>query len=138
MKKILIPLLTLLAVSFSFGQELAMHSSPDIDKVYTEVDESCKYPGGIVKLYEDIVEEINYPEEAAKKNIKGRVFIQFIVEKDGSLSNIQVAKSLGFGCDEEALRIFKEMPKWSPGRIDGQPVRQKFISPIYFHPKLAK
>lgn len=96
----------------------------DIDKPYTIVDEPAKLPGGI---HDFIEKEIKYPEEAIKNNISGRVFVQYIVEKDGSLTNLQVVKKLGFGCDEEAIRIFKNMPKWTPGKVDGKPVRQLMI-----------
>ena len=129
-----ISLLITVAFLTSYGQELALNSDLEIDKIYIEVDQSAEYPGGIFKMYDYIMADLKYPELARENQIKGRLFIAFVVEKDGSISNLEVLKSLGYGCDEEAIRLFKEMPKWSPGLIDGKPVRQKFVQPILFKP----
>ena len=75
---------------------------------------------------------IKYPEEAKEKGISGRVFIQFVIEKDGSVSNVKVMKGIGGGCDEEAVRVVKAMPKWKPGKQKGKPVRVNYILPVSF------
>lgn len=75
---------------------------------------------------------ITYPEDAKEKGISGRVFIQFVIEKDGSVSNVKVMKGIGGGCDEEAVRVVKSMPKWKPGKQKGKPVRVNYILPVSF------
>ncbi len=77
-------------------------------------------------------ENIKYPEEAKDKNISGRVFIEFVIEKDGSVSNVNVMRSVGGGCDDEAVRVVKAMPKWKPGLMKGKPVRVHYVLPINF------
>ncbi|WP_462253486.1 energy transducer TonB [Ekhidna sp.] len=136
MKKTLI-LLLLITTSHLYGQELA-YNSIDIDKIHTRVDEPAKHPEGIVKMWDRILKDLKYPEEAAKNGIKGRVFVTFVVEKDGSFSNIQVAKSIGFGCDEEAVRIVESLPNWDPAKIDGKVVRQKTAMNFLFPPSVSK
>ena len=83
-------------------------------------------------MVEFIQENLNYPTEALLRNIEGQVVIRFIVEKDGRLGNLQVLRSLGFGCDEEALRIIRMMPDWIPGRQRGREVRVQFNLVIKF------
>ena len=75
---------------------------------------------------------IRYPEQAKKENIQGRVYVTFVVEKDGSITNAKVLRSIGGGCDEEALRVVNAMPKWEPGKLQGTPVRVQFNLPIVF------
>ncbi len=73
-----------------------------------------------------------YPAEAKKYNIQGRVIVSFIIEKDGSLTNIKVMRGLGYGFDEEAVRVLKLSPKWNPGLQCGVPVRVMYTFPIVF------
>jgi TonB family protein len=77
-------------------------------------------------------ENVKYPEEAMKNGIQGRVLIQFIVEKDGSISEAKVIKKVNELLDAEALRVIGEMPKWTPGKQKGQEVRVKFVLPVTF------
>ena len=77
-------------------------------------------------------ENIKYPEEAKEKGISGRVFLSFVIEKDGTVSNVKVAKGIGKECDDEALRVVKAMPKWKPGLMKGKPVRVSYMLPIFF------
>jgi TonB family protein len=90
------------------------------------------FPGGMTAFYEYLGRTIKYPAEARKQNIEGKVYLSFMVEKDGSLSNIQVTKKLGGGIDEEAVRVLRESPKWIPGTRDKQPVRVKYDMPLSF------
>ena len=75
---------------------------------------------------------IKYPEVARTSGITGTVYVQFVVEKDGSISDVKVVRGIGGGCDEEAVRVVKSMPRWKPGKQRGQPVRVYFTLPIEF------
>ena len=80
----------------------------------------------------DVQENIKYPQEAKDKEIAGRVFLAFVVEKDGSVSNVEVKRGIGGGCDDEAVRVVKAMPKWKPGKQKGEPVRVSYMLPVNF------
>ena len=101
-------------------------------EVFTIVEEMPEYPGGLSKLTDYLTKNIKYPQMARESGIQGRVFVNFVVEPDGSVSNINVMRSLGGGCDEEAVRVVKNMPKWKPGKQRGKPVRVSYILPIVF------
>jgi periplasmic protein TonB len=101
-------------------------------EVFLIVEEPPTFPGGDAALYKWLGENLKYPEEAKELGIQGRVFVSFVVEPDGSPSNVVVKRGIGGGCDEEAIRIVKAMPKWAPGKQRGQPVRVQFNLPIKF------
>ena len=105
---------------------------PDNDTVFSVCEEMPEFPGGSEKFMEYLSGNITYPEDAKEKGISGRVFIQFVIEKDGSVSNVKVMKGIGGGCDEEAVRVVKAMPKWKPGKQKGKPVRVNYILPVSF------
>jgi len=88
--------------------------------------------GDLNKFREWVVKRINYPEEAIKNKIKGTVFLTFIVEKDGTVSNVTITKGVNPLLDEEAVKAISESPKWSPGLQRGQPVRVRFLIPLSF------
>nr|WP_121269685.1 TonB family protein [Pedobacter schmidteae] len=100
------------------------------DFVSTETQPS--FPGGMDKFYLYLKQSIRYPKEAQEKKIQGKVFLSYIVEKNGELSGIRVERKLGAGTDEEAVRVLQESPKWIPGTIGGKPVRVKYNIPISF------
>ena len=104
----------------------------DNDTVLSICEVMPEFPGGMEKFMEFLSGNIKYPETAKDKNISGRVFIQFVIEKDGAVSNVKVMKGIGGGCDEEAVRVVKSMPKWKPGMQDGKPVRVNYTLPILF------
>jgi protein TonB len=83
-------------------------------------------------FYDYVSKNLKYPPKAARMGIEGRVFVEFIVERDGSLTDINVAKGIGGGCDEEAVRVIAEAPNWSPGKQRGRAVRVRMIMPIVF------
>jgi TonB family protein len=91
-----------------------------------------EFPGGEKGLMEYVSNNVKYPEEAKNKNIAGRVFVSFVVEKDGSINEVKVLRGIGGGCDEEAVRVIKSMPKWKPGKQNGKPVRVNFQMPFVF------
>jgi protein TonB len=75
---------------------------------------------------------IHYPSMARRYNVQGRVIVSFVIEVDGSLNDIKVVKGIGGGCDEEAVRAIKLSPRWTPGTINGRPVRVKYNVPVQF------
>ncbi|WP_410220353.1 energy transducer TonB [Pedobacter sp.] len=104
------------------------------DKVYNFVSMETppSFPDGIAKFYDFLSQNIKYPEAALKNKTQGNVFLSFVVEKDGSLTDIKVERSLGNGTDEEAVRVLKLSKRWNPGQIDKKPVRTKYNIPIRF------
>mgnify|MGYP003304605262 CR=1 FL=1 len=92
-----------------------------------------EYPGGMIACMNFIAENVKYPSKALKKGIQGRVFVEFIIERDGSISDANVLNSIHPLLDAEAVRVIKQMPKWEPGKQDGNPVRVKFTVPINFN-----
>ena len=101
-------------------------------EIFTVVEEMPEFPGGMAKLAEYLAKNIKYPQLARESGIQGRVFINFVVEHDGSVTNVKVMRSLGGGCDEEAVRVVKSMPKWKPGKQRGKPVRVSYNLPVNF------
>jgi TonB family protein len=105
---------------------------PDKNGVYQIVEEMPQYPGGEKAMMEYVAKNVAYPQEARDKEISGRVFVSFVVEKDGSIGEVKVMRGIGGGCDEEAVRVIKGMPKWKPGKQEGKPVRVSYMMPINF------
>ena len=103
-----------------------------LSPVFTIVEEMPYFVGGETKRNEYMANNIVYPDYAIKKRIQGTVYISFIIAIDGSVTNVKVLRGIGGGCDEEAMRVVREMPKWIPGRQNGKPVRVLFNMPIYF------
>lgn len=101
-------------------------------EVFTMVEVPPQFPGGEEARVDYMVHAIKYPEEARKKGVQGTVYISFVIEEDGSITNAEVLRGIGGGCDEEALRVIREMPKWTPGKQKGKPVRVQFNMPIKF------
>jgi len=100
--------------------------------VFTIVEEMPSFTGGEANLYKYLHDNIKYPEEAKELGIQGRVYVTFVVETDGSITDIKVVRGIGGGCDEEAIRVVKSMPHWTPGKQRGVPVRVQFNLPIKF------
>ena len=103
--------------------------------VFDVVEQMPEYPGGIAALLEYLMKNVKYPADAEKQKIEGRVIATFIVETDGSISNIEVAKPVFPSLDAEAVRVLSGMPKWTPGRQNGKEVRVKYAVPISFNLK---
>ena len=101
-------------------------------EVFTIVEQMPSFPGGDAKMYEYLGKNIKYPQIARETGIQGRVFVNFVVEPDGSVSNVKVLRGIGGGCDEEAMRVVKGMPKWSPGKQRGKAVRVSYTLPVVF------
>lgn len=118
------------------AQEVALETTKNtvasIEKIYTMVDETASFTGGQEAWGAYLQETLKYPKEAVDANVEGRVFVQFIVEKDGSLSDVHLVRGIGHGCDKEALRVVQNAPKWISGKIDGTAVRQRYIQYITY------
>ena len=102
------------------------------DKVYDVVEQMPSFPGGPAALMQYLNNSIRYPEEAKANGIRGRVTVQFVVEKDGSISGVSTMRSADPLLDREAMRIVSNMPKWKPGKGNGSPVRVKYFVPVVF------
>jgi len=102
------------------------------DSIYQIVDQMPEFPGGTEALLKFVANNVKYPEKAKDEEISGRVFISFVIETDGSVSNVEVKRGIGGGCDEEAVRVIKSLPNWKPGIKDGKPVRVSYMMPINF------
>lgn len=105
---------------------------PENDSIYQIVEEIPEFPGGVEALMDFVGKNVKYPEQAKEKEISGRVFIGFVIEKDGSVNEVKVLRGIGGGCDDEAVRVVKAMPKWKPGKQKGEPVRVSYMLPINF------
>ena len=104
----------------------------DEAEIFTVVESMPTFPGGMGALMKYLAENIKYPPLAKESGIQGRVFINFVVEPDGSISNVKVLRGIGGGCDEEAVRVVQNMPKWTPGKQRGKPVRVSYNLPVKF------
>lgn len=106
--------------------------APEPEKIFTAVEEQPKFPGGDAELYKWLNKNIRYPEMAAQNNIQGRVTVQFVVEKDGSVGEVKIVRGKDPDLDKEAVRVVKSLPKFIPGKMNGQNVRVWYTLPINF------
>ncbi|MDE5900210.1 MAG: energy transducer TonB [Muribaculaceae bacterium] len=113
-------------------EEVIVEEKHEPEKVFTVVEQMPEFPGGTSALYEYLSKNIRYPEQAAQNDIQGRVTVQFVVEKDGSIGEVKVVRSKDPDLDKEAVRVVKSLPKFVPGKMNGQSVRVWFTLPITF------
>ncbi|HMG94389.1 MAG TPA: M56 family metallopeptidase [Chryseolinea sp.] len=107
--------------------------SKDASDVFTIVDQTAKPSDGMAAFYEHVGIKLNYPAEARRMGIEGKVFVEFVVQTDGSLTDVKVTKGIGAGCDEMAETVVRTSPiKWIPGKNDGTPVKQRIVLPVTF------
>ncbi|MGF1637118.1 MAG: energy transducer TonB [Cyclobacteriaceae bacterium] len=102
------------------------------DEIFTIVEQQPSPVGGMQAFYKYVGENMEYPPRALRMGVQGRVFVQFVVERDGTLTDVQVVRGIGAGCDEEAIRVVQNSPKWEPGKQRGRPVRVRMVLPILF------
>lgn len=102
------------------------------EEIFQVVEQQPAYPGGDAARMKFLSKNIEYPQMAKESGIQGTVYVQFVVEKDGSVSDVQILRGIGGGCDEEAMRVVKMMPNWDPGKQRGKAVRVLFRVPIKF------
>lgn len=116
-------------------EEVVFEAAPEeevADEIFTIVEDQPTPVGGMQAFYTYVSKNLNYPSQARRMNIEGKVFVQFVVEKDGTITDVQAVKGIGAGCDEEAVRVIKGAPKWNPGKQRGRPVKVRMILPITF------
>ena len=117
------------------GKEIDMPvavETEEKDKVFLSVEQNPEFAGGMNALMKFLQKNLRYPTPAANAGVGGKVYMQFVVGQDGAIRSVDVLKGIGFGCDEEAQRVVKLMPHWSPGRQSGRAVSVKFTLPISF------
>jgi periplasmic protein TonB len=102
------------------------------NQIYIAVEQMPEYAGGNAALSKFLQKNLRYPNPAANAGVSGKVYVQFVVGQDGGISKVDILKGLGFGCDEEAERVIKLMPRWSAGKQSGRAVAVKFTLPISF------
>lgn len=102
------------------------------DKVFTVVEEQPEFPGGYDNMMTFIRENLEYPSIARQQGIEGTVFVSFIVERDGAVTDVKVIRGISPECDQEVIRMMKLNPKWVPGKQSGEPVRVRFVLPVKF------
>jgi len=102
------------------------------EEIFTIVEDQPEPTGGMGAFYTYVGKNLKYPNQARRMGIEGKVFVQFVVDKDGSITEVQAIKGIGAGCDEEAVRVISEAPKWKPGKQRGRPVKVRMILPITF------
>ena len=122
--------LMMFVLLFSFMTSTAQTKKNDI--VFDVVEVMPQFPGGQIAMLKYIMENMKYPEQAMKEGIQGRVAVRFIVEKDGSISDVKPILSVHPLLNKEAVRVVESMPKWTPGKQNGKPVRVRFNLPVMF------
>ena len=130
--KVLVLVAMMVAFGFSTANAQKTVVSQKNEKVFDVVEQMPEYPGGMQALFEFLSQNIKYPEDAQKQKVEGRVLATFVVETDGSISNVEVVKHAFPSLDNEAVRVIQAMPKWTPGKQGGKVVRVKYTVPINF------
>jgi protein TonB len=104
----------------------------DVDEIFTVVEDMPVFPGGNVEFYKWVSDNLEYPSKALKAEVEGRVILRFVVDQTGDVSGVEVLKGIGFGCDEEALRVMNDSPNWIPGKQRGKAVKTSVVIPLNF------
>jgi len=122
----------LISFFIAFVANMNLKAETSSDEVFVMVEQMPEFPGGEQELWNFLSSNMRYPVIAMENNIQGEVVVQFIVEKDGSITDVQVVKSVDPSLDKEAVRMVRIMPKWQAGMQQGKPVRVKYLVPIKF------
>lgn len=104
----------------------------DVDQIFLVVEETATPKGGMAAFYKFVSDKMKYPAQARRMGIEGKVFVEFVINRDGSITDVKAIKGIGAGCDEEAVRVVQSAPPWNPGKQRGKPVRQRYVVPIIF------
>lgn len=104
----------------------------DVDEIFTIVEETATPKGGMPAFYKYVGSKLKYPAQATRMGVEGKVYVEFVINRDGTIVDVRVVRGIGAGCDEEAVRVVQSSPPWNPGKQRGKPVRQKYTLPIQF------
>jgi len=104
----------------------------DVDEIFTIVEETATPKGGMAAFYKFVGSKLKYPPQANRMGVEGKVYVEFVINRDGSIVDARVVRGIGAGCDEEAVRVVASSPAWNPGKQRGKAVRQKYTLPIIF------
>lgn len=104
----------------------------EVDEIFSIVEEPASPKGGMPAFYKYVFDKMKYPPQARRMGIEGKVFVEFVIGKDGAISDVRAVKGIGAGCDEEAVRVIQGAPAWSPGKQRGKSVKQRMVLPITF------
>ena len=129
-KLILMSMMAIVCLMTASAQKTVVSQSKQ--NVYDAVEQMPEFPGGMPAMIEYLQNNLMYPKDAIKQQVGGRVMVMFVVETDGSLSNVRVARKVFHSLDTEAVRVVKSMPKWKPGKEKGRLVRVNYILPVVF------
>lgn len=136
MKKFIIMVLTVLfGLTNVSAQKTVVAKKAVTKQVFSVVDQMPEFPGGQAALFEFLMKNVKYPADAKDKKIEGRVLVKFVVDTDGSITDIGLLKKTYPSLDTEAIRVIKAMPKWIPGRQNGKVVKVHYSVPITFRLK---
>jgi protein TonB len=122
-------------VIFDEPVEEVVKEEADEDAIFTVVEQQAEFPGGFEALGKFLSKNMKYPAVARRMGVEGSVFVSFVIDKEGKISDLQVIKGISAECDKEAMRVIQLMPPWKPGKQNGKAVRCRFVLPIKF--KLA-
>jgi TonB family protein len=117
---------------YSAFSDTELEQNQKEEEIFTAVDQNAEFPGGMGAFGKFLQTNLKYPINAQRANVQGKVYVQFVVNTDGSIQNVDVLKSVGFGCDEEAVRVIKSVPRWTPAKQSERAVRSRFTIPINF------
>eukprot|EP01026_Neomeris_dumetosa_P001581 TRINITY_DN103907_c0_g1_i3.p1 TRINITY_DN103907_c0_g1~~TRINITY_DN103907_c0_g1_i3.p1 ORF type:complete len:284 (+),score=57.80 TRINITY_DN103907_c0_g1_i3:194-1045(+) len=117
-------------------EEIVVDEEPEVeeqvDEIFEIVEESAEPVGGYAAFYKFVKKNMKYPNQAKRMGVEGKVYVQFVIDKDGTITNVNVIRGIGAGCDEEAARVMNLAPKWKPGKQRGRSVKQRIVLPINF------
>ena len=116
-------------------EDIVFEEAPEeeeVEEVFTIVEDQPEFPGGMAAFYKFVGDNMDCPSQARRMGIEGRVYVQFVVDKDGSVTEVTAVKGIGAGCDEEAERVLRTAPKFKPGKQRGRAVKVRMVLPIIF------
>jgi protein TonB len=119
----------------SVVQEIILEAAPqeeEVEEIFTIVEEMPSFPGGVYAFHEYLRKNLHYSPSARKMGVEGKVFVQFVVDKKGNISEVEAIRGIGAGLDEEAVRVVKNSPAWNPGKQRGNAVKTRVVIPINF------
>lgn len=125
-------LILLSAITPILAQDIKGNVPDKEQEIFTVVEQPPAFPGGMPALSAYLSGNLKYPKKAARKNIQGTVYINFVVNTEGKVSEVKVLQGIGYGCDEEAARVVKKMSDWVPGMHSGRKVNVRYNLPIKF------